>query len=105
MGAELNFYLFTFDSQSFGLKVRFPDFFGMTLRKAHIVAMLLTFFIKIQAPHKSEVILAKPTDKIKSVYYYYERHHICFADHFAGDFSVDEHPRNDARFDSRLVGR
>ncbi len=46
-GANLHFDFFAIDSQSFGLQIRLPHFFSVALGKADVVAVLLTFFIKI----------------------------------------------------------
>jgi hypothetical protein len=51
--ADFDFNFFTTNGKSFGLQIRLPYFLGMALRKAHIVAVLLSFFIKIKSLHNS----------------------------------------------------
>lgn len=43
LGAELHGDFLTINHESLGLKVRLPNFLGMALRKAHIVAVLFAF--------------------------------------------------------------
>ena len=43
MGADLEGHFLTVDHKSLGLEVWLPDFLGVALRKADIIAVLLSF--------------------------------------------------------------
>jgi len=53
VGANFNFYLLAVYYQSFGLQVGLPHLTRVALRKADVVAVLLTLFIKIKSLHRS----------------------------------------------------
>ena len=53
MGTDLHLDLFAVNHDSFSLKIRFPDFFGVALRKADIAAVLLAFAGKFTFLHGS----------------------------------------------------
>lgn len=43
LSTNLHFDFLAIDNKSLGLQIRLPDFFGVPLREAHVVAVLLTF--------------------------------------------------------------
>lgn len=49
--AELHGNFFAVHYKCLGLKVWLPDFLGMALRKAHVVAVLLSFAGKVASLH------------------------------------------------------
>jgi hypothetical protein len=51
LGTDLHFYLFAVDRKGFGLQIRLPHFFSVALRKADIIAVLLTFIIEFKSLH------------------------------------------------------
>jgi len=54
---NLHSNFFTIDYKSLGLKIGFPDFFGMALRKADIVAILFAFAGKFAFVHRAVLYL------------------------------------------------
>lgn len=51
MGTDFHLYLFAVDCKGFGLQIRLPHLFGVSLRKADIIAVLLTFIIEFKSLH------------------------------------------------------
>ena len=52
-GANFDFDFLASNGKCFGLQIRLPDLFGMAHRKADVMAVLLTFFIKFESLHNS----------------------------------------------------
>jgi hypothetical protein len=55
--ANLHFYFFTVNGNSFGLQIRLPHLFGMALRKAYVIAVLLAFAGNFTLLHSQVSIL------------------------------------------------
>jgi hypothetical protein len=67
--ANFHFDLFAVNHQGFGLQIRLPYLFGMALRKAYVIAVLLAFAGNFTLLHNQPPILQMTTDKVNRLGY------------------------------------